>query len=707
MNNKISILDELTVNKIAAGEVVEKPSSVVKELVENAIDAQSRQISIEIIDGGKELIKISDDGLGINGDDISLAFTRHATSKISTIDDIQLLHTNGFRGEALSSISSVSKVEIVTNTSNDLLGKKAVIVNSKVESMIDIGARKGTTISIKNLFYNTPARKKFLKTATRESSAIIDIMNRLALINSNIRFKFISDGKNTLNTEGDSSLLNAIRTIYGKSISNNLIEVDFENENVKIFGYISNTSLYASNRKKQNIFINKRYVKLNTLNYVIENVYKGIIPIGKYPVFVLDVEILPELIDPNVHPAKIEVKIDQEVSLDEILTNLIRGSIFKASRNLIPEFVHRPEKNQALENKEAIEKGNEVNPSKWESNSEKNGGNAQVRESFSPNMPAEKLQSESKFVYEESDVIEEQVIKHYDGDRYKDIEVPFSRLLENMIHPKSSDEIIIEEIAKETAKTLKVETEPGDEQAVHEQLDFENNIKENNKQEKNNIQNAESWKNIEETREIAEDVFDYNKFYPAGVVFETYIIATYDGDMYLIDQHAAHERVMYEKFMNQYDLNKSKSSRNFESQELLIPIIKDLTMDEYNVVLENIGLFGFFGLEVEDFGYGKIVLRSLPLIFNSEQTEAFLEELVDLISKEQKIDLNDKFRDKLASMACKKAIKANQKIEPAEIKNLLEKLNKCENKYTCPHGRPIFVRFTKYEIEKMFKRINA
>ncbi|MGB5823616.1 MAG: DNA mismatch repair endonuclease MutL [Proteocatella sp.] len=696
MNNKITILDELTVNKIAAGEVVEKPSSVVKELVENAIDAKSRQISIEIIDGGKELIKISDDGAGINGDDISLAFTRHATSKINTIDDIQILHTNGFRGEALSSISSVSKVEIVTNTSNDLLGKKAVIVNSKVESIIDVGARKGTTISIKNLFYNTPARKKFLKTGTRETSAIIDIMNRLALINSDIRFKFTSDGKNTLNTEGDSSLLNAIRTIYGKSISNNLIEVNFENENVKIFGYISNTSLYASNRKKQNIFINKRYVKLNTLNYVIENVYKGIIPIGKYPVFVLDVEILPELIDPNVHPAKIEVKIDKDVSLDEILTSLIKASIFKASRNLIPEFAYKPVKNEEVENR------NEAQDSKRESYSQKNEGDSVLREVFSPNTPSAKLSvesTESKFVYQESDVIEEQIIKHDKVDRYKDIEVPFSRLLENMTHPKSSEEITRKETAEEIAE---VETEQGREAVVHEQLDFENNIQ------KNNAQNVESTKNIEEVNGMKEDVvFDYNKFHPAGVVFETYIVATYDGDMYLIDQHAAHERVMYEKFMNQYDLNKLKSSRNFESQELLIPIIKDLTMDEYNVVLENIGLFGFFGLEVEDFGYGKIVLRSLPLIFNSEQTEAFLEELIELIAKERKIDLNDKFRDKLATMACKKAVKANQKIEPAEIKNLLEKLNKCENKYTCPHGRPIFVRFTKYEIEKMFKRINA
>lgn len=643
MNNKITILDELTVNKIAAGEVVEKPSSVVKELVENAIDAESRQISIEIIDGGKELIKISDDGFGINADEISLAFTRHATSKIDRIEDIQILHTNGFRGEALSSISSVSKVEIVTNTSNDLVGKKAVVVNSKVESIIDIGARKGTTITIKNLFYNTPARKKFLKSGTSEASSIIDILNRLALINSGIRFKLISDGKNTLNTEGDSSLLNAIRTIYGKSISNNLIEVNFENENVKIFGYISNTSLYASNRKKQNLFINKRYVKLNTLNYVIENVYKGIIPIGKYPVFVLDIEILPELIDPNVHPSKIEVKIDQDIFLDAILTDLIKSSIFKSSRNLIPKFTYKAEKSLNLE------KDAEINGFQSENKNSRDNGNVQVREAFLQKSAIENFSQESKFVYNESDVIEEETISSQEtGDKYMEIEVSFSSLLEDMLHAKPVEEAVIEDV-----------------------------------------------------------VFDYNKFYPAGVVFETYIVATYEGDMYLIDQHAAHERVMYEKFMNQYDLNKSNSSQNFESQELLIPIIKDLTMDEYNVVLENIGLFGFFGLEVEDFGYGKIVLRALPLIFNSEQTEAFLEELIDQICKEQKIDLNDKFRDKLATMACKKAIKANQKIEPMEIKSLLEKLNRCDNKYTCPHGRPIFVRFTKYEIEKMFKRINA
>lgn len=615
MKNNITILDEITINKIAAGEVVERPASIVKELIENSIDAGAMQIQIEIKDGGKELIKISDDGYGISSDQIELAFTRHATSKIHKIEDVQTLNTNGFRGEALSSISSVSKIDIITNTSNDSFGVKAKIIDSRVSDISEIGVRKGTTISVTDLFYNTPARKKFLKSGSRESGVIIDIVNRLALVNSSIRFKLISDGKELLSTEGDGSLLNVTRTVYGKNVASNLIKIGFSNQYIKVKGYISNTSLYTSNRKKQNIFINKRYIKLNKLNYVIENAYKEIIPIGKYPVFILDIEILPEFIDPNIHPSKTEVKVDDSVLLDDLINNNVRDNIFKSSENLIPEY--KP-------------KDSEITILK------------------------ENLENSSGFVYKQSDKIEEEFVVKQQND-VEDIEIPFSRILEKM---SAKDTI------KDEPETIQTEIIEG-------------------------------------------DVFNYNQFVPSGVVFETYIVATYKGDMYLIDQHAAHERIMYEKFINQYKLNKENDKARFESQELLIPIIKEFTMDEYHVILDNRHIFDFFGLKIDDFGFGNIALRSLPLIFNTEQTSDFFEELKDIIIREGKIDLNDKFRDKLATMACKKAIKANQKIELIEIDSLFQKLNTCENKYTCPHGRPIFVKFTKYEIEKMFKRKNA
>lgn len=616
MENNITILDEITINKIAAGEVVERPASIVKELIENSIDAGANQIQIEIKDGGKELIKISDDGYGISADQIELAFTRHATSKIYKIEDVQTLNTNGFRGEALSSISSVSKIDIITNTSNDSFGVKAKIIDSTIREISEIGARKGTTISVADLFYNTPARKKFLKSGSREAAVIIDIVNRLALVNSFVKFKLISDGKELLSTGGDGSLLNVIRTVYGKNVTSNLIKIECSNQHIKVRGYISNTSLYTSSRKKQNIFINKRYIKLNKLNYVIENAYKEMIPIGKYPVFILDIEILPEFIDPNIHPSKTEVKVDDEVLLDDFINNNVRDNIFKSSENLIPHYKI------------------------------KDSGFISLKEN---------LQVKSGFVYEQSDKIEEEFVVKQENN-VEDIEIPFSKMIEQIKSHSDSD-------------------------------DYESEI----------IQ----------TEIIEGDIFDYNSFISSGVVFETYIVATYKGDMYLIDQHAAHERIMYEKFMYQYNLNKEHDNLRFESQELLIPVIKELTMDEYLVVVDNKDIFDFFGLKIDDFGFGNIAIRSLPLIFNTEQTSEFFEELKDIIIREGKIDLNDKFRDKLATMACKKAIKANQKIEIIEIESLFQKLNKCENKYTCPHGRPIFVKFTKYEIEKMFKRKNA
>lgn len=640
MRSQITVLDEITINKIAAGEVVDNPSSVVKELVENSIDAGAKQITIEIVDGGKQLIKVSDDGDGIEEDQIPLAFKRHATSKIKSIDDISYLNTNGFRGEALSSISSVAEIEVITNTSDEGFGKKATISNSTVQEVIDFGSRKGTTIYVRDIFKNIPARRKFLKTTVKENNSIIDIVNRLAIINSNIKFKLISDGKVILSTEGDGSLLNAVRVVYGKNVSTNLVELCYKDENVSIFGYVSNTSLYASNRKKQNVFVNKRYIKLGTLNYSIENAYKEIIPIGKYPIFILDIEINPQMIDPNVHPAKTEVKIDSEMNLEKLVGVLVREQLFKSSHNLIPEYT-------APENK--------ISSQTYASPKEHSFSTELARENSEVNFSNQNL-----FVYNEPEVLaldeelkEEKVEKHQEK-KLDEIEVSFSKMLQEMTHKEEL------KIAEPKVESVKVE-----------------------------------------------EIFDYNEFFVSGVVFETYILATYKDNMYLIDQHAAHERVMYEKFMKQYDLNKYSPESTFESQALLIPIIKELTMDEYNSVLDHLDIFKIFGIEVDDFGFGKIVMRSLPLIFSEAQTEAFVDEIIDIMANESELDLNDKFRDKLATMACKKAIKAKQKIEDIEIKTLFGKLNECDNKYTCPHGRPIFVKFTKYEIEKMFKRVNA
>lgn len=703
MRSQIMVLDEITINKIAAGEVVDNPSSVVKELVENSIDAGAKQITIEIVDGGKQLIKVSDDGDGIEEAQIPLAFKRHATSKIKSIDDISYLNTNGFRGEALSSISSVAEIEVITNTSDEGLGKKATISNSTVQEVIDFGSRKGTTIYVRDIFKNIPARRKFLKTTVKENNSIIDIVNRLAIINSNIKFKLISDGKVLLSTEGDGSLLNAVRVVYGKNVSTNLVELCYKDENVSIFGYVSNTSLYASNRKKQNVFVNKRYIKLGTLNYSIEGAYKEIIPIGKYPIFILDIEINPQMIDPNVHPAKTEVKIDSEMNLEKLVGVLVREKLFKSSHNLIPEYTAPENKisaHIAIESASSQSEAQGYAATKEHSfSTELARENSEVNFSPAPNTSSDTKQNDTKqndtkqnlFVYNESEVVElneelkEEKVERHEEKKLDEVEIPFSKMLQEMTH-------------KEEVKSA----EPP-EQIQVSQISHTSQTSETSQFSKD----FQALQSFEALKPKAEEILDYNEFFVSGVVFETYILATYKDNMYLIDQHAAHERVMYEKFMKQYDLNKYSPEASFESQELLIPIIKELTMDEYSIVIEHLDIFKLFGIEVDDFGFGKIVMRSLPLIFSEAQTEAFVDEIIDIISSESELDLNDKFRDKLATMACKKAIKANQKIEAVEIKSLFNRLNECDNKYTCPHGRPIFVKFTKYEIEKMFKRVNA
>ncbi|MGL5258255.1 MAG: DNA mismatch repair endonuclease MutL, partial [Proteocatella sp.] len=492
------------------------------------------------------------------------------------------------------------------------------ISNSTVQEVIDFGSRKGTTIYVRDIFKNIPARRKFLKTTVKENNSIIDIVNRLAIINSNIKFKLISDGKVLLSTEGDGSLLNAVRVVYGKNVSTNLVELCYKDENVSIFGYVSNTSLYASNRKKQNVFVNKRYIKLGTLNYSIEGAYKEIIPIGKYPIFILDIEINPQMIDPNVHPAKTEVKIDSEMNLEKLVGVLVREKLFKSSHNLIPEYT-------APENKIpahiAIESASSPNESQGYTSPKREFSEytAPKEHSFSTELARENSEmnfsKQNLFVYNESEVAElneelkEEKVERHEEKKLDEVEIPFSKMLQEMTHK--------EEVKSAEPKAEIVKIEPPAQIQVSE---FS--------------KDSQALQSFEALKPKAEEILDYNEFFVSGVVFETYILATYKDNMYLIDQHAAHERVMYEKFMKQYNLNKYSPEASFESQELLIPIIKELTMDEYSIVIEHLDVFKLFGIEVDDFGFGKIVMRSLPLIFSEAQTEAFVDEIIDIISSE-------------------------------------------------------------------------
>ncbi len=678
--NRIVMLDELTINKIAAGEVVERPASVIKELVENSIDASASRITVEISDGGKNFIKVSDDGDGILPEDIPLAFQRHSTSKLRKIEDINHLWSNGFRGEALSSIAAVAKVQMLTNTDERKLGKKVTVSDGEIQSIQDIGVKKGTIIEVSDLFFNIPARKKFLKTNATETTQISDILSRLAIVNHQVAFKYISNGKEIFKTVGNGEMLHAISSIYGRSVSDNLIRVEFENKNVKISGYISNTSLYQSNRKKENIFINKRYVRVSPLTFVVENIYKDLIPIGKYPVFFLDIQIEPEFVDPNVHPSKLEIKISSEVDVAEPLTNIIREKLFQASRNFIPEV-----KIKSYYSDSPIA----------DVSDEKKAQNRFVYHEFQPAtddnvevIHKEEISGEQNFTETKNQPMDFASEKQsaFSSDESKtqifapDIKnEPLYNKEETASAPmdKSSSEATVferEEPYFPSEKTLRGISAKKEESALTQEQFFRK-----------------------------DEILDYNQLQIIGVALQTYIVVTYNQSIFMIDQHAAHERILYERILSQLDLMSDEKS--FASQELLVADIVEFASFECQRILDNAALLEKLGYIVDDFGFNRIAIRSYPVLFNKEQGMDFFRELVDLILDEKKIDLNRNFEDKIARMACRKAIKANQTIGNDEIRLLFEQLNQCENKYTCPHGRPIFVEFKKYEIEKMFKRI--
>lgn len=618
---RISALDDLTINKIAAGEVVERPASVVKELLENSLDAGANRITIEIEDGGKKLIKVLDNGSGIHPDDMEKAFDRHSTSKIRKIEDIDQLHSNGFRGEALSSISSVARIEIISNQDDSELGRQAQVYDGKVQKIWTVGAKKGTSITVSDIFYNLPARKKFLRSTATETSNISDIVARLAVIHHDVAIKYISNKREVFSTTGDGQMINAIASVYGRALTRNLLPVAFENNLLKIRGYISNTSLYQSNRKKENIYINKRYIKISPLTYQIENVYKGIIPLGKFPVFFLDLEIKPDMVDPNVHPSKLEVKISNDLDISNPLNDTIKEALFKSSSHLIPQARTR-----------SFRPGHE--------------------EVFTP---------KSKNVFE-----------------YK--EVDLSRVAEE------DKEVLVESVQEGT----------GPSEVSFAAVPSAPILEQDSRIEKEDYQQGDFF-------EKEEALLDYRDLNFIGIAFNTYILVTYGDSIFMIDQHAAHERVMFEQIRENLDLD--DPNKQLESQKLLMADIKEFSSMEHELIVNNQELFMKLGFEVDDFGFNRIAIRSYPILFSKLQEEDLFEEVLSYLIEEKNFSLNEAFMDKIASMACRKAIKANQIIGKEEAELLFAQLNQCKNKYTCPHGRPIFVELKKYEIEKMFKRV--
>lgn len=623
---KINILDDSTINKIAAGEVVERPSSIIKELVENSIDAGSSYISIEIENGGKDLIRIVDNGSGIDKDDVNKAFLRHATSKINTVEDLSSLESLGFRGEALASIAAVSKLEMLTKTEEALIGLRIVLDGGKIREKEATSANRGTQISVRDLFFNTPARRKFLKSNQAEAQAITDIVNKIAIGNPSIKIKYINNSKTIYETLGDGSIINAIRMIYGRDISENLIEIDYRSKYFNISGYLGNNNIYRGNRNHQHLYINGRYIKSPNISKKINDAYKAIIPINKYPIYFVNISVDPAKVDVNIHPSKLEVKFDQEEEILNELSDFVRGILLKSS--LVGRYKDNS-RGKDLYNKNSFAGFNSFSYSPKEV--ENNLTSTAIREDVSNSCSNQNTNESPRG---QADMIQTPI-------RLSDI---------NNGGIQDKKEV--------------------DSKMEYQQSSF-----------------------IEESPDRNPDFIGL-KF--IGIIFDTYIIFSKNDDMIMLDQHAAHERIRFEMYMSKYKAN------DISVQMLIDPIIMDLDANDMDTVRKNIDVFSSFGFLVEEFGHRSISIRGLPNTFGEPESKRFIYELIDGLGKIDNI--YDTKYDEIAEIACKSAIKGNDKISIEEAKHLIGQLEECSNPYTCPHGRPTMVKMTRYEIEKLFKR---
>ena len=682
MSKKINILDDLTINKIAAGEVVERPSSVTKELVENSIDAGSTQIVIDIIDGGKKQIRITDNGSGILSSEVDKSFLRHATSKIEKIDDLYDLYSLGFRGEALASIASVSRLEMITKTKDEPLGTKVILEGGKEILKEPVGTKDGTTIIIKDLFFNTPVRQKFLKSTHAETINISDLINKLAIGNTNVQFKYINNGKLMLNTPGDGKLLSVVRSIYGKEIVDNLIEINEEGKYCNIHGYIGNNNIYRSNKNLQHIYINNRFVKSKIILDAISEAYKSIIPINKHGICFLNIDINPAKIDVNIHPTKMEIKFENDKDLYIEIRDLLKLKLLNTA--LIVRYESYDKKPTVSEVKESY--------TDIQNNIPNDIGNVSVA---TPKIDkAEEMgtfMSLSDVLNKSNDKKESEVIDNKTTDNIAKLEkndfkeANKEKLIDELNYPK--EDIKLQSIEnKKNEYFIDGVVDISKSFTFDELKDLSQIDKATNKEEDLQVDNVDN-----------QNRFSLTEFRVVGSILNTYIVLEKNNSMYLLDQHAAHEKVLYEEYMRKF------KSHKIDMQMLLDPIVIELSNVDMMKVENNIDLFLNFGFEIELFGNNHIMIRGVPTIFGNPESEKFILQIIDNIDNlKNSYDLKD---DKFASMACRAAIKANDKIHKVEMNKLLSQMETCENPFTCPHGRPTIVEISKKEIEKMFKRI--
>lgn len=683
MSKRINILDDLTINKIAAGEVVERPSSVTKELIENSIDAGSTQIVIDIVDGGKKQIRITDNGSGILSSEVDKSFLRHATSKIKEIDDLYDLYSLGFRGEALASIASVSRLEMITKTKEEPLGTRVVLEGGKQIVKEPVGTKNGTTIIIKDLFFNTPARQKFLKSTHAETINISDLINKLAIGNTHIQFKYINNGKLMLNTPGDNKLLSVIRSIYGKEIVENLIEINEKGNFCNISGYIGNNNIYRSNKNLQHIYINNRFVKSKIILDAISEAYKSIIPINKHGVCFLNIDINPSKIDVNIHPTKMEIKFENDKDLYIEIRDLLKRKLLNTA--LIGKY-------ESYDTKPSVSESREIYLGKKEEVIDYRASN---------NINVATPKENNLDVVNEFMSLEDALnIENKKESTPKLFEANKEKISNEVIEPNKSIELnkIVEKDLHNDIKVKPLDNKDG-EYFIDGVVDVSKSFTFDELENLSKVDNKNDYVEdiIEESTIKSENRFSITDFRVIGSILNTYIVLEKNNSMYLLDQHAAHEKVLYEEYMKKFKNHK------IDMQMLLDPIVLEISNIDMLKVEKNLDLFLNFGFEIELFGNNHIMIRGVPTIFGNPESEKFILQIIDNID-----DLKNSYDlkgDKFASMACRAAIKANDKIHTMEMKKLLSQMEVCENPFTCPHGRPTIVEISKKEIEKMFKRI--
>ena len=715
----IKVLDQNTINKIAAGEVIEKPSSVIKELVENSIDSGATAVTVEVKGGGLSFLRVTDNGAGIKKDEVKLAFLRHATSKLVTVEDLLSISSLGFRGEALASIAAVAQVEMITKTADDVTGLRYQIHGGKEISSEEIGAPGGTTIIVRNLFYNTPARKKFMKTDATETSYIYDLMCRICMSHPEISFKFIANGTDKLFTSGNGKLRDIIYHIYGRDITSNLLEINAENDYMKISGYIARPCISRGNRSFEGYYVNHRYIKSAVLTKAIEDAFRTFVMIHKFPFTEINFQVRPDLLDVNVHPTKMELKFANSQDIYSFTYNAIRETLL--FKELIPD----------------VAPGKDPKPETFK---QRDVGNAP--EAFENKRREEIVRAEERTVPQSQPEQHRPAEPQSQPEQLRSAETQTSPQQLCPIEPQTSSQPVhpVIEIIDETSSSNnkgsdvidnnKMEKPAGNYIYADRNNDLERAIVQNRNvvnespaytapaparpsvtaaTQDSTVSAASDAAYIEEAgkKYVQQDMFQEKfltkearaKHRLIGQLFKTYWLIEYDGKFFIMDQHAAHEKVKYEELMENY------KNKKIYSQYLMPPAVVTLSAAEIEFLHENMEMFEALGYQIENFGGREFKLNAVPdNLFGLDGRGLFIDFIADASSSAKKVTI-DTFIHKLSTMACKAAIKGNTEISFKEADALIDQLLKLENPYTCPHGRPTVISMTEAEIEKKFKRI--